>query len=174
MNSQPWLSGFPPKRVFGPGSELAMALVYPLVLRGKSLLIGMPNSRLGGLVSETKKSRNCPSTRMGESGAADMQLPDKKRRKNPAWINLFLFRRSVFEHRYRKCVGTRQRVQDLLGGQSAIDRGVRLLHFAGSTGWRVWEALTEKERQKLRPAAILFERITAFRPNLAVMALVLE
>ena len=35
------------------------------------------------------------------------------------------------------------------------------LHFAGSTGWRVWEALTEKKRQKLRLAsesAILFER----------------
>src|SRR5260370_23653859 len=34
--------------------------------------------------------------------------------------------------------------QDLLGGQSAIDRGVRLLHFDGSSGWRVWEALTER------------------------------
>ena len=95
----------------------------------------------------------------------------------------------MFEHRYRKCVGTRRRVQcivqkrlnrnlrlsefginDVLLRKTfwvasydfpAIDRGVRLLHFARSTGWRVWEALTEKERQKLRLAsesAILFKR----------------
>jgi hypothetical protein len=55
--------------------------------------------------------------------------------------------------------------QDLLGGQSTISLQSRgefdSFHFAGSTGWRVWEALTEKERQKLRLAsesAILFER----------------
>jgi len=101
-------------------------------------------------------------------------------------IQSFSFRRSVFEHRYRKCVGTRRRVQcmvqkrrnrnlrlsefgisdvllpqDLLGGQFTQSTGeVRLLDFARSTGWRVWEALTDK-REKRRLAAvsaIRFER----------------
>jgi hypothetical protein len=38
---------------------------------------------------------------------------------------------------------------------------LKMCHFAGSTGWRAWEALTEKEREKPRLAsesAILFER----------------
>jgi hypothetical protein len=30
-------------------------------------------------------------------------------------------------------------------------QGVRFLHFAGSMGWRAWEALTEKKRQKTTP-----------------------
>jgi hypothetical protein len=73
----------------------------------------------------------------------------------------------VFEHRYRKCVGTQRRVQcmvqkrrnrnlrlsefginDVLLPQDpsgwpvydfpAIARGARPLHFAGGTGWLVW------------------------------------
>src|ERR1700730_13042505 len=51
--------------------------------------------------------------------------------KAPSVYNLFLFRRLVFEHRYRKCVGTRRRVQCMV--QKRRNRNLRLSGFGITT-----------------------------------------